>query len=425
MGRDSRGPLLPGRQAAGTRAEPRTACRPTDHGALRGFPRACCGSARREGSHSCRRDACAAPRPARAAARAGARDRRGRGRLALRVDRAARDAREARRRAARRRGGGRPRVLRNRRRAARRRRRETAPLGRDRPSRADLVRDEPRARGREPAPRLVASSLRRSSSFGAVTADGRLLATAGGVRVPPGQRRVSFAWSGVSLAAPERVRFRYRLDGFDSRWSEPVAAAEAVYANLAPGPYAFRVGASGGDGLWNGPEEVLTVSVAPAAWQTWWFQLAALLAAASAARLAYGWRSAGDAAAQCALRRAPRGADADRARAARHPAAGLRERLDAAARGRRAGARGGAGPPAARARAAADRRGSSRKGASTVRGLRSGERDSFDLGEAFSRVPRRDGRSLGRPTAGDRRGHPARAPPLGSDASSGSAARRW
>ena len=51
---------------------------------------------------------------------------------------------------------------------------------------------------------------------------------------------------------PERVRYRYRLDGFDHDWSEPTADRQTVYTNLGYGQYRFRVIASNGDGLWNG-----------------------------------------------------------------------------------------------------------------------------------------------------------------------------
>ena len=74
-----------------------------------------------------------------------------------------------------------------------------------------------------------------------IAADGSPVRRQGPVHVPGGRQRISFGYTGLSLSVPERVRFRYRLDRFDSAWSEPVAAREAVYTNLAPGPYRFRV----------------------------------------------------------------------------------------------------------------------------------------------------------------------------------------
>ena len=94
--------------------------------------------------------------------------------------------------------------------------------------------------------------------------------------VPSGRRRITLAYTGLSLAAPERVMFRYRLDGFDREWSQRSTERQAVYTNLSPGPYRFRVIASNSDGLWNGREATLRFDVAPMIWQTTWFRVAAL-----------------------------------------------------------------------------------------------------------------------------------------------------
>jgi signal transduction histidine kinase len=77
------------------------------------------------------------------------------------------------------------------------------------------------------------------------------------------------------------VRFRYRLDGFDREWSDPVAERQAIYTNLAPGHYRFRVIASNSDGVWNGVETTLPFEIQPLFWQTTWFTLAALASAAA------------------------------------------------------------------------------------------------------------------------------------------------
>lgn len=112
-------------------------------------------------------------------------------------------------------------------------------------------------------------------------------AQAAAPRIGPGAQRVTFAYAGLSLAVPERVRYRYRLDGFDRDWSAPVAAREAVYTNLAPGPYHFRVMASNSDGRWSAAEAGVRFEIAPAFWQTWWFRGTLLLAAGLAGLLIY------------------------------------------------------------------------------------------------------------------------------------------
>jgi PAS domain S-box-containing protein len=110
----------------------------------------------------------------------------------------------------------------------------------------------------------------------AITADNNPANLDASGRIPPSPRRITFEYTGLSLAAPERIRFRYMLEGFDRSWSEPVAAREAVYTNLGPGSYRFRLVASNSEGLWNGPETAIALNVAPAYYQTYWFRLSCI-----------------------------------------------------------------------------------------------------------------------------------------------------
>jgi ligand-binding sensor domain-containing protein/signal transduction histidine kinase len=98
------------------------------------------------------------------------------------------------------------------------------------------------------------------------------------VRIPSSRKRITFMYSGLSLAAPERIRFRYFLDGFDRGWSEPTAAREAVYTNLSPGSYRFRMIASNSYGQWNDSQAAISLEVDPAFWQTWWFRVSSMVA---------------------------------------------------------------------------------------------------------------------------------------------------
>ncbi|WP_433966861.1 two-component regulator propeller domain-containing protein [Tunturiibacter gelidiferens] len=118
----------------------------------------------------------------------------------------------------------------------------------------------------------------------AITADNNAPNLAAYVQIPPSPRRITFVYTGLSLAVPARIRFRYFLEGFDSNWSQPVAAREAVYTNLGPGRYRFRLVASNSEGLWNGPETAIALNVAPAYDQTYWFRLLCV-----AAFLAFLW----------------------------------------------------------------------------------------------------------------------------------------
>jgi ligand-binding sensor domain-containing protein/signal transduction histidine kinase len=108
----------------------------------------------------------------------------------------------------------------------------------------------------------------------AVLADGIPFDIRGPIRVSARHQKTAFRFAGLSLSNSERVRYRYRLDGLDKGWSEPVATREASYSNLAPGSYRFRVMASNSDGLWNGSEAAVGFEVEPTLWQTRWFRLA-------------------------------------------------------------------------------------------------------------------------------------------------------
>ncbi|MEO8596063.1 MAG: two-component regulator propeller domain-containing protein [Candidatus Solibacter sp.] len=112
--------------------------------------------------------------------------------------------------------------------------------------------------------------------IGAVVVDGRALDTALPIRFSSDRRRVAFSFMGLSLAVPDRVRYRYRLDGYDRDWSTATETREAGYTNLEPRAYRFRVMASNTDGLWDGPETAVAFEVLPQVWQNWWFRALAI-----------------------------------------------------------------------------------------------------------------------------------------------------
>ena len=119
--------------------------------------------------------------------------------------------------------------------------------------------------------RLVRDSAPAIIHLQSITADNNAIASARSVRIPGGSKRIVFGFIGLSLSAPEKVHFRYRLDGFDHGWSQPSGTPEASYTNLSPGEYRFRVIASNPEGVWSSDEATVGLQVEALYWQTWWF----------------------------------------------------------------------------------------------------------------------------------------------------------
>ena len=138
--------------------------------------------------------------------------------------------------------------------------------------------------------RIDAKSDPAMAQIEAITTDNKTADLSALVKIPPSPRRVTFEFTGLSLAAPARIRFRYFLENFDSSWSQPVAAREAVYTNLGPGSYRFRLVASNSEGLWNGPETAIVLNVAPAYYQTYWFRLSCVAILITLLWVLHRWR---------------------------------------------------------------------------------------------------------------------------------------
>jgi PAS domain S-box-containing protein len=138
--------------------------------------------------------------------------------------------------------------------------------------------------------RITDNSVPALPHIESITADNNTANLAAPVRIPPSPRRITFEYTGLSLAVPARIRFRYFLEGFDSSWSQPVTAREAVYTNLGPGSYRFRLVASNSEGLWTGPETAIALNVAPAYYQTYWFRLSCAAVFVAVLWALYQWR---------------------------------------------------------------------------------------------------------------------------------------
>lgn len=109
------------------------------------------------------------------------------------------------------------------------------------------------------------------------------------LEVPAGQHRLSFRFAALNYAAPEHVRLRYRLEGFDDNWVDLGTGRVASYARLPPGSYRLHVVAANESGVWNEKGAALPILVAAAWWQTDWF--AGLVALVAAGLIAWGARN--------------------------------------------------------------------------------------------------------------------------------------
>ena len=104
--------------------------------------------------------------------------------------------------------------------------------------------------------------------------------TAAHLNLPPGQRRVEFAFTALSFTKPETIGFRYRLHPVDKDWVEADTLRTATYAQIPPGNYRFEVSACNNEGVWNATGAKLDLTAEPYWWESVWFRVLGPLAAA-------------------------------------------------------------------------------------------------------------------------------------------------
>jgi signal transduction histidine kinase/ligand-binding sensor domain-containing protein len=106
-----------------------------------------------------------------------------------------------------------------------------------------------------------------------IVADRKSYSPRQGVHLPSLTRDLEIEYTALSFVTPQRVRFRYKLEGHDAGWQEPGTRHQAFYSDLRPGQYRFRVIACNNDGVWNNEGATLDFSLAPAWYQTIWFRV--------------------------------------------------------------------------------------------------------------------------------------------------------
>lgn len=114
--------------------------------------------------------------------------------------------------------------------------------------------------------------------------------------LPAGVDRIAVAYAGLGFRAPDKMRYRYRLEGFDSDWVDAGSRIEAVYTNLPPGKYRLRVQAMSLPLDWEntsrGGEALLDLDIAAPLWQRPWVRWLSGIAVLGLILLLAGWRAA-------------------------------------------------------------------------------------------------------------------------------------
>ncbi|MFC3442953.1 triple tyrosine motif-containing protein [Sphingobium rhizovicinum] len=122
--------------------------------------------------------------------------------------------------------------------------------------------------------RLARNAMPPPVVIRALRVDGREYPIEGGrIALPALSKRVQIDYTALSLTDARENRFRYRLKGAQGDWFDAGTDRQALYTNLSPGDYQFRVVAANNDGVWNEEGATLSFTIAPAFYQTGWFLL--------------------------------------------------------------------------------------------------------------------------------------------------------
>jgi PAS domain S-box-containing protein len=109
-------------------------------------------------------------------------------------------------------------------------------------------------------------------------------------RLPSPVRELEIDYSALSLVVPEKVLFRYKLEGWEQDWQDAGTRRQAFYSNLPPRNYTFRVQACNNSGLWNEAGTSFNFSIAPAYYQTYWFRFSCFAAFVALLWALHRWR---------------------------------------------------------------------------------------------------------------------------------------
>jgi len=120
--------------------------------------------------------------------------------------------------------------------------------------------------------RLSQKALPAVTYIQSLVVDRKEFAATDNLKLPPHPRDLQIDYTSPTFVIPQRVKFRYRLEGYDRDWHDAGTRRQALYTDLPPGKYSFRVIACNSDGVWNETATKMDFSVAPAYYQTNWFR---------------------------------------------------------------------------------------------------------------------------------------------------------
>jgi len=109
-------------------------------------------------------------------------------------------------------------------------------------------------------------------------------------RVPPHAENLEIEYTAPSFIKPEQIHFKYKLEGLDSNWIDAGARRVAYYSHLPTGRYTFHVIAGNSDGVWNNEGKTLAITVLAPFYETWWFEMLAMLGAGLLVAIAWKYR---------------------------------------------------------------------------------------------------------------------------------------
>lgn len=142
-------------------------------------------------------------------------------------------------------------------------------------------------------PPVVIEEIMVNGKLRRLRMDAQVLETPSGTRetFPPGSRLFEIHYTANSFCAPEKVRFRYRLEGINPEWVEAGEKRSVLLNNITHGDYHFEVTACNNDGVWSERPAAFAFTILPFFWQTLWFRSVVLLAAGTALALCVRWLS--------------------------------------------------------------------------------------------------------------------------------------